>query len=328
MFNKKDYECIVETIRKTNWDDNAKVKNNNIIIEQFQGTAFDSDYQCYKVTKKEWIQQGESMLQGKTLIFQLVVKITNILETKVLEGLNKLGFPVPKLCAKVSYGKQVDNVIIFEEFVQGRELYSVGKKEAWITSAEVLAKVHLKYWDEDLQSIFNLSDEETNRSISDFENKIYRAQMNISHKLEWKKTFSKICERIGQCPKTLVHGDLFSTNILVSGEMITFLDWANAGEFPYFMDIARLTGMLNKDSGEVICPNQENVYQRYFEIVADKLQIDYEMFVKDISMGQFVELAATYFPPVSLNVHSLRVCSDYNIAVENRLNKLSKIILS
>ena len=58
MFNKKDFECIVETIRKTNWDDNTKVKNNNIIIEQFQGTAFDSDYQCYKVTKKEWIQQG------------------------------------------------------------------------------------------------------------------------------------------------------------------------------------------------------------------------------------------------------------------------------
>ena len=97
MFNKKDFECIVETIRKTNWDDNTKVKNNNIIIEQFQGTAFDSDYQCYKVTKKEWIQQGESMLQGKTLIFQLVVKITTLLEAKVLDRLNKSGFPVPKL---------------------------------------------------------------------------------------------------------------------------------------------------------------------------------------------------------------------------------------
>lgn len=152
--------------------------------------------------------------------------------------------------------------------------------------------------------------------------------MNTCHKLEWKTAFNKIRERMGQCPKTLVHGDLFSTNILVSGEMITFLDWANAGEFPYFMDIGRLTGMLNKDSGEVICPNQENVYQHYFGVVAEKLKIDYEMFVKDISMGQFIELAATYFPPVGLNVHSLRTRSDYNIAVENRLNRLSEIILS
>ena len=63
-----------------------------------------------------------------------------------------------------------------------------------------------------------MSDIETNKSISNFENKTYRAQMNTCHKLEWKTAFNKIRERMGQCPKTLVRGDLFSTNILVSGE--------------------------------------------------------------------------------------------------------------
>ena len=76
MFVKKDYQYVAETIIRTDWDDNTQVKNNNIIIEQFQGTAFDSDYKCYKVTKKEWIPLGNSLLQGKTVIYELVANVT------------------------------------------------------------------------------------------------------------------------------------------------------------------------------------------------------------------------------------------------------------
>ena len=94
------------------------------------------------------------------------------------------------------------------------------------------------------------------------------------------------------------------------------------------MDISRLTGMLNKDSGKMFCTNSEKIYQIYFEILRDKLQMDYEMYIKDVSMGQFVELAATYFPPIGLNAHSIWARSDYNIAVEKRLDELSEIILA
>lgn len=325
MFVKKDYQYVAETIIRTNWDDNTQVKNNNIVIEQFQGTAFDSDYKCYKVTKKEWIPLGKSLLQGKTVIYELVAKITNELETKVLKGLAETGFGVPKILVSAKCGNQI---IIFEEFMPGQELYSVCDKEAWTASAEALAKIHLEYWDKDIQGIFGLSREEKNVGIVDFEKKIERAQINTHHKLEWQKVFKTINERIAKCAKTLVHGDLFSTNILVDGEKIIFIDWANAGEFPYFMDISRLTGMLNKDSGEMICQNSENMYQIYFEIVRDQLQMDYEMYIKDVSMGQFVELAATYLPPIGLNAHSIWAHSDYNIAVEKRLDELSDIILA
>lgn len=325
MFVKKEYQYVAETIIRTDWDDNTQVKNNNIIIEQFQGTAFDSDYKCYKVTKKEWIPLGNSLLQGKNVIYELVAKVTNVLETKVLKGLAEAGFGVPKTFVSAKCGNQI---IIFEEFMPGQELYSVSEKKAWTASAEALAKIHLEYWDKDLQGIFGLSNEEKNVSIVDFENKIRRAQTNTYHKSEWRKVFKTINERMTNCAKTLVHGDLFSTNILVDGEKVTFIDWANAGEFPYFMDISRLTGMLNKDSGEMICQSPESIYQIYFEILSDKLQIDYEKYIKDVSMGQFVELAATYLPPIGLNAHSIWACSDYNTAVEKRLNKLSAIILA
>lgn len=231
-----------------------------------------------------------------------------------------MGFKVPRPYAFIKRHSNEADILPFESFEHGEELYNTKEAEAWSKTVECLARIHLKYWT-------NMSGIEKAKPSIDFDDKVNPARMRTTHNPLWLCSMKIILTRLNECPKTLIHGDLFPTNILIREDNATFIDWANAGEFPYFMDIAKLTGLLDADNATPFCPEKEEMEKRYYEAVKEKLQIDYTDYQRDICMGQFIELAATYFPPIGLNAHSPMAKSDYNKAVESKLNKLSELIL-
>lgn len=145
-----------------------------------------------------------------------------------------------------------------------------------------------------------------------FEEKI--SNMN-SHAGAWKETVKTVRGHLEKAPKTLVHGDLFPMNILLDEKGCWLIDWANAGEFPYFMDIGRLTGIIREDT-ERMCKYEAEVCKVYYGTMQTLLNITYEEFLKEVYMGQFIECANTYIPPHPLFGANN---SKYNTAIKARM---------
>ena len=114
-----------------------------------------------------------------------------------------------------------------------------------------------------------------------------------------------------------IHGDMFPTNILVYQGSCNFVDWANAGISPYMMDIGRLTSIINKDTLLPMCPCSEKVIHAYYEKMRPLLEMEYDAYLKDVYMSQFLELAYFYSPLVFG-----RPKDKYSLKIEQRLHEI------
>lgn len=154
---------------------------------------------------------------------------------------------------------------------------------------------------------------------------VFNAVINHSQNSKlWTKVNEAIIERMKDVPKTLVHGDLFPTNFIVSDKQVGIIDWASAGEFPYFVDLGRFTGLLRADTAEPMCRFEAVVCKRYYEKMKAQLGISFEEFMRDIHMGQYIEVMRYYDPAVEM--FGLRP-NDRHMITVNRLNELSAMIL-
>ena len=112
----------------------------------------------------------------------------------------------------------------------------------------------------------------------------------------WKEHLDNATDRFLNAPRTLVHGDMFPVNILVDGDNICFIDWANATDFSYMMDVGRLTSIIDKKTLRPMCPCADAVIEAYYNKVKDRLGLSYEDYLHDIRIAQFIELAFCYSP--------------------------------
>ena len=126
-----------------------------------------------------------------------------------------------------------------------------------------------------------------------------------------------VIKRFENAPQTLIHGDMFPTNILVYQGSCYFVDWANAGISPYMMDIGRLTSIINKDTLLPMCPCSEKVIHAYYEKMRPILEMEYDAYLKDVYMSQFLELAYFYSPLVFG-----RPKDKYSLKIEQRLHEI------
>jgi len=53
--------------------------------------------------------------------------------------------------------------------------------------------------------------------------------------------YAEVMERLGQLPTTLVHGELYASNVLVAPGRVCPVDWELAGIGPGVLDVAALT---------------------------------------------------------------------------------------
>ena len=117
------------------WDDEIEAESADFHLTQFQDTAFSSDYKFVKVTTK-----GEPLVSDNgsfPVIF--VAKITCERERQTILEMNRLGIPVPAVYGSVTNGSMT---VLYEELVDGREIYHDPDINHWTELARTLARVH------------------------------------------------------------------------------------------------------------------------------------------------------------------------------------------
>lgn len=306
-----EYGGIANVIMRNNWEDNPILQYKQFTITQFKSTAFDSNYQCYKVSWKEWERNG-SVFLGNSVHRGIVFKITNKTEMSVLQLLSTRKIPAPAILARMRC-KQ-DEVMLFESLLPGVELYGNMENDVWCLAAKALFVIHMEFWDAPNREQEIARQFPANDAIKE---KLYRASLHTSHKPLWQCYMREIMKRLENMPTTLIHGDMFPTNILIDHNDVRFIDWEDSCIFAYAFDIAQLTATIDVRTLQPMCPCPDKVISTYFEMIKDVVHMDFAEYLLDIQMAQFVEIASNYSPP------GCYAEKEYNCVLENELNRIA-----
>jgi Ser/Thr protein kinase RdoA (MazF antagonist) len=141
---------------------------------------------------------------------------------------------------------------LFVEWVDGRELYQVGERTAWVQVARWLGELHSSLAaggdDRAVQAPLLRHDAEYyKRWLSrarDFAKADGRAS-DAARFLDWlAKRHDGTVEALLELPRTVLHGDFFASNVLVAGSAqqlrVAPVDWELAAAGPGLTDLAAL----------------------------------------------------------------------------------------
>jgi hypothetical protein len=133
----------------------------------------------------------------------------------------------PLLAAAVAHPERSRYWLVVEK-VPGTELYQVGEIERWQEALRWLARLHDRFVD--LQP----ADFLVRYDRSYFE--LWPARAGVS-----LPGYEAVVERLAALPTTLVHGELYASNVLVAEGRVCAVDWELAGVGPGVLDVAALT---------------------------------------------------------------------------------------
>lgn len=287
-----EFDKIATAITQNDWDKNTTIQAGKYKITQFQGTAFDSDYKCYKVCWDDGSYNGPMIIPAKRK-YEMAAKITTQTEADALKLLAGVKAPVPRILRILRSQNDKDAIMLFEQIVPGAELYSISDSRAWIATAEALAKIHLNFLHTDVKSSEVLPKMCSSPSVY---NRIQTAISHVAHNENWKKYMGQVVERLNTAPITLSHGDMFPTNVLIKDNRSCFIDWADSCICAYMMDIGRLTGTIDVKTLKPMCPCTDDVIKAYYKKLHSGFDISYDRYLQDVKMAQFIELAKYYSP--------------------------------
>ena len=141
---------------------------------------------------------------------------------------------------------------LFLEWVSGRELYQVGELELWERAARWLGELHAAFAPE-------IEEHLAGARLIDHDAAYYRRWVE---RARWfapghpcareagrfldrlRRRYDAVVEALLELPRTLLHGDFYASNVLVSGgadePRVAALDWEMAAAGPGLMDLAAL----------------------------------------------------------------------------------------
>lgn len=246
-------KCILNGIRNDLWDETPSIKCGNLEITQFSETAFDSDYKCFCV---------KNMDNGA----KIVAKVTSSAEGFLLQELKECSIEVPTLYSSVKFNPNTEKGnMIFEEFFDGEELYIKQEEQWWKRATSEISKVHCMFWNgNNIEKLSKWKAAILPNAQQKVQDKIVRAIGNVSHNSRLESVAELAVKCISDAPTTLIHGDMFPTNVLINDSNICLIDWADASISPYMMDIARLTSIVKQD-GNCFCPCPDAVFIEYYK---------------------------------------------------------------
>jgi hypothetical protein len=134
-----------------------------------------------------------------------------------------VGTGAPEL---VAYDEERGWLVI--EKVDGVELYQVGELERWADVLTWLAGFHERFAATPHREPLLRYDETFFRIWPE------RAQLELAR-------YDEVAERLAQLPTTVVHGELYASNVLVAPGRVCPVDWELAGIGPGVLDVAALT---------------------------------------------------------------------------------------
>jgi Ser/Thr protein kinase RdoA (MazF antagonist) len=166
------------------------------------------------------------------------------------------------------YGSAIDarreRYWLFLERVAGRELYQVGDLTLWRATAAWLAEMHAKLA-EDLErhaarGRLLLYDESYYRRwiVRAREFAAAAGDRERSRALDWiGRCYDAVVAGLLELPRTVLHGELYASNVLVSGEptapRVCPVDWETAAVGPGAVDLAALvSGGWNEEERQAI----------------------------------------------------------------------------
>ncbi|MCT4014255.1 phosphotransferase [Elizabethkingia anophelis] len=272
MINRAECIDIINIYTSIDWDETDSTEKDGYKITKFSSLIMDSEYKCYKIE-----------FDSKCL----VLKITDEVEVKALKLLKQNHIQVPSIYEIMTDKSGSNKVALFEEYLSGNELSLSGPIKDWIDVAKQLADMHTKLWDLQLPFTNIKSEELYNKKVSHVLTSDY-FRNNYGDILEIVR------ERLDTVPKVISHGDAFPTNFLIDNSVVSIIDLADVCTLPYFSDIARFTSIPNKESSMLFCPYPDEVIKEYYKVIQHKLSFAENIFLKDVYIGSFIEVAFFY----------------------------------
>ena len=151
--------------------------------------------------------------------------------------LDQEGLGVPRF-----YGTHCDLLLI--ERVPGRELYQVGELAIWQRVARWAAALHDCFRGRDV-----------GRPLLSYTPELLRHWEERASALAGVQlvAYEEAVERLQALPRTLVHGELYPSNVVVTEDRVAVVDWEMAGAGPGVLDLAALvTGWPEDESARLV----------------------------------------------------------------------------
>lgn len=189
------------------------------------------------------------------------------------ELLPRLEIDAPRFFGCLDLGPDGDRLVL--ERVSGEPLYLAGDLEAWRAAARWLGRFHargLERWKAVAASGRALAQDSAlhERWLARSRR---RAAAAGSTAAAWSERIGDAARRairtLGSSPRTLVHGELYASNVIVSGtgadHRVRVLDWESIGVGPAALDVAALT------AGEWSDPSREELIRAYRSAAPDSI---------------------------------------------------------
>ena len=130
---------------------------------------------------------------------------------------------------------------LFVERVEGRELFQVGERELWEGAARWLARFHVAM-------AADLDRHLSEARLIDHDAAFYRRWIERARQfaadakpVEWLAArHDQIVEALSTQPRTVLHGEFYASNVLVSDKRVAPVDWELTGAGPGLTDLAAL----------------------------------------------------------------------------------------
>lgn len=135
---------------------------------------------------------------------------------------------------------------LFVEWVEGRELFQVGERELWEEAARWLARFHVALAPE-------VDRHRREGRLIEHDAGFYRRWMQRAGefadagaasdlaKIEWLTArHGQVVEALLALPRTVIHGEFYASNVLVSDARVAAVDWELAAVGPGLSDLAAL----------------------------------------------------------------------------------------
>ena len=145
--------------------------------------------------------------------------------------LAKAGFGTPELYGAV-VDPGADRYWLALEKINGVELYQVGELEVWQEALRWLARLHNRFRGQPLPG-----------RLIRYDHRYLWRWLARARRFEGFDAagYGALVDRLASLPPTLLHGELYASNVLVAGSRICAVDWELAGVGPGVVDVAAIT---------------------------------------------------------------------------------------
>lgn len=237
----------------------------NDSIERFIDARFDKVYDVYLLDAKTVLKKCDPKCRDKNKYDQYFA------------GHN---FAVPKILDSVTAGEET---YILMEYVAGGDARDCSTEDARRIGKE-LARIQSHYLTTGGHT--DAADSYFSKYVSDYCSKVK------NYFADFDSAFQVVERRFFEAPHSLVHDDLLPINVILGEQKPWIIDWATAGMFPYFLDLARFAFVDSGKCGFFISYESGMAFlEAYYEEMQkdSNFTIDKKQFYIDVAISAFCQ---------------------------------------